>query len=288
MIEPTSPGPTIIDAWVNPNVPPAAQVWHDHEHPRDVARRVFAAQDRIGCGISIEETVAQMQAAGITRGVLSSMNEYSPYADVMQFHELVSKLVAAYPEQFIAAGGVDPVADGAMGAVRMARRLVEDFDFRAIKVMPSIVGRPPDDAAFFPLYAACCDLQVPITVNVGFPGPRTPAATQRPLHLDEVCRNFPDLTVIMTHVGWPWHLEVIALLLKYERLYLMTSAWAPKHYPTELVHHMGTRGRGRVMFATDYPLLPFDRCATEARELPLDEEAMALFLHGTAESVFRW
>ncbi len=123
---------------------------------------------------------------------------------------------------------------------------------------------------------------------MGFPGPRTPADPQRPVHLDNVCRTFPDLTVVMTHLGWPWHLEVIALLLKYERCFLMTSAWAPRHYPDELVHHMATRGVGKVMFATDYPLLSFDRCATEARSLPLGDEAAAAFLHRTAEEVFSW
>lgn len=285
---PATPATPIVDAWINPNVPTAARVWHEQEHPSDVASRVFDATERIGAGVSIEETIEQMTAAGVDRGVLSSMKEYSPYPDVLRFHELVAAVVAEHPGRFIAAGGVDPVRDGVMGAVRMARRLVEELDFKAIKIMPSIVGRAPSDAVYYPLYALCCELDVPVTINVGFPGPRTPAEPQRPLHIDEVCRTFPELNVVMTHLGWPWHLEVIALLLKYERLFLMTSAWAPKRYPSEIVHHIATRGRGRVMFATDYPLLSFERCATEALALPLDDEAMAAFLHGTAEEVFAW
>jgi uncharacterized protein len=278
----------IIDAWINPNIPQVAEVWHSRRHPSDVASRVFNAQGRIGEGEPIEQTLAAMDGAGVTRGVLSSMKEYSPYLDVMEFHELVAQLVADHPDRFIAAGGVDPARDGVMAAVRMAERLVTELDFRAIKVMPSIVGSPPDDRMYYPLYAKCCELDVPITINVGFPGPRTPAEPQRPLHLDEVCRTFPELTVVMTHVGWPWHLEAIALLLKYERCHLMTSAWAPRHYPSELVHHIATRGRGRVLFATDYPLLPLDRCVEEALALALPTDAAGAFLHGTAEEVFRW
>jgi uncharacterized protein len=278
----------IIDAWINPNLPQVAEVWHSQQHPSDVASRVFDAQNRIRGGEPIEKTLAAMDSAGVTRGVLSSMWEYSPFPDVMEFHELVAQLVAQHPDRFIAAGGVDPARDGVMAAARMAEQLVVELDFRAIKVMPSIVGSPPDDRIYYPLYAKCCELDVPVTINVGFPGPRTPADPQRPLHLDEVCRTFPELTVVMTHLGWPWHLEAIALLLKYERCYLMTSAWAPRHYPSELVHHIATRGRGRVLFATDYPLLPLDRCVDEALALELPEDAADAFLHGTAEAVFRW
>lgn len=277
----------VVDAWVNANLPPMAQVWHSREHPKDVATRLFAASDRIGEGQPIEQTTAEMEAAGVTRGVLSSMREYSPYEDVHEFHELVAEAVASSGGRFIAAGGVSP-SEGVTAAPRLARRLVEELDFRAIKVMPSSEGRPPDDRMYYPLYWTCCELGVPLTVNVGIPGPRMPADPQRPLYLDEVCRTFPELTVVMTHVGWPWHEEAIGLMLKYERLYLMTSAWAPKHYPSELVRYMATRGRGKVMFATDYPLLSFERCVSEARRLDLPDDAADAFFSGTAEAVFRW
>jgi predicted TIM-barrel fold metal-dependent hydrolase len=272
---------------VNANLPSLAEVWHSREHPKDVATRLFSARERIGEGQPLEATLSEMDAAGIGRGVLSSMREYSPYDDVVEFHELVAREVLASEGRLIAAGGVSP-SEGVVTAARLARRLVEELDFRAIKVMPASEGAPPDDRMYYPLYWACCELGVPITINVGIPGPRLPADPQRPLYLDEVCRTFPELTVVMTHLGWPWHEEAIGLLLKYERLFLMTSAWAPKHYPAELVRYIATRGRGKVMFATDYPLLSFERCVTEARELPLPADAAEAFFAGTAEAVFRW
>lgn len=282
-------GPSrIVDAWINPNLPDVAEVWHEQEHPRDVAERLFAARDRIGEGEPIHDTVAAMDAAGVAGGVLSSMREYSPYPDLMRFHELVAELCAAHPDRFVAAGGVDPIHDGVGPAAQMVERLVGELGFRAIKIMPSLAGAPPNDARFYPVYERCAAHGAPITVNVGFPGPKAPAELQRPLHVEDVLRHFPGLTVVMTHVGWPWHEEVLGLVLKYEGAYLMTSAWAPKHYPPELVHHLGRRAQGKIMFATDYPLLSFERCVREARELSLSPDAAAAFLHRTAEEVFGW
>jgi len=281
------PGTRVVDAWINPNLAPVAAVWSTSEHPRDVATRVFDAHDRIGTGGPISETLDEMDSAGVAAGILTSMKEFSPFPDVMQFHEVVAELVAENPDRLIAAGGVDPSA-GVMQSVRMAHRLVTDLDFRAIRVMPSMVGAPPNDRIYYPLYAACCELEVPVTLNVGLPGPRVPGEHQRPIHVEEVCLAFPELTVVMTHLGWPWHLEAIGLLLKYPNLYLMTSAWAPRHYPSELVDFMGSRGAGRIMFATDYPLLSFRRCVQEAAALPLSGSSAAAFFHETAEEVFEW
>ncbi|MFQ5516240.1 MAG: amidohydrolase family protein [Acidimicrobiia bacterium] len=283
----SSPPRRVLDAWVNPNVPAVADVWRTQQHPHDVASRLFGAEGHIGEGRPISETLGEMDAAGVSAGLLTSMKEFSPFSDVMQFHELVAEIVAGNPERFIAAGGVDP-SQGVMPAVRMARRLVDELGFRAVRVMPSMVGAPPNDPMYYPLYAACDELGVPVTINVGLPGPRVPGEYQRPLHVEAVCAAFPELTVVMTHLGWPWHLEVIGLLLKYENLYLMTSAWAPRHYPVELVEYMRTRGTGRVMFATDYPLLSFARCVQEAANLQLPTAAAEAFFHGTAEKVFRW
>lgn len=277
----------IIDAWVNPNFPEVAAVWSSQTHPTRVASHLFHAHDRIGAGETIEETASAMDVAGVDGGVLSSMKEYSPFPDVLQFHELVAEAAASRPDRFVTAGGLDP-RDGLVACNRMARRLVEDLGFRALKIMPASVGLPADDRCFYPLYATCCELGVPITVNVGMPGAQMAAAPAQPVHLDEVCRTFPELTIVMTHVGFPWHLEVIGMLVRYEQTYLMTSAWSPRHYPPEIVHHIATRGKGRVMFATDYPLLGFDRCVREAQALELPADAAEAFFHTTAEKVFQW
>jgi predicted TIM-barrel fold metal-dependent hydrolase len=75
-------------------------------------------------------------------------------------------------------------------------------------------------------------------------------------------------------------------MLKYKNLRLMTSAWSPKRLPESLLHYMRTRGKGRILFASDYPVLAFERCLGEARKLDLAPEVLEGWLHGNAEAFF--
>ena len=111
------------------------------------------------------------------------------------------------------------------------RRMVEDYSFKAIRVVPQVIELPPDYRDYYPAYSAAVDLDVPITVNVGMPGPLRPAEVQRPLSLDRVCLDFPELVVVATHMGHPWHEELLSMMVRHQNLYLMTSAWAPRYSP---------------------------------------------------------
>jgi len=115
-----------------------------------------------------------------------------------------------------------------------------------------------------------------------------PAEPQRPLHLDEVCLFYPELKLIMAHGADPWWGEAIRLLLKYPNLYMMTSAYAPKYLPQELIHFMNTRGAHKILFASDHPFLSFERCLNEAAALPLREGVLAKYLRENALALFRW
>src|SRR5262249_2259304 len=77
-------------------------------------------------------------------------------------------------------------------------------------------------------------------------------------------------------------------LLKYPNLYMMTSAYAPKYLPQELIHFMNTRGPGKVLFASDHPVLSFERCLKEATELPLREGVLERYLIENARELLNW
>jgi predicted TIM-barrel fold metal-dependent hydrolase len=145
---------------------------------------------------------------------------------------------------------------------------------------------PPTDAVYFPLYTKCCELDLPLCMNAGLPGPPIPGEVQNPIHLDRVCVRFPELKLCMMHGADPWWDTAIRLMIKYANLRLMTSAWAPRHLPASLLHFMRTRGKTRIMFASDSPVLSITRCIKEASELDLSPELLDNYLYGNAQAFF--
>src|SRR5260370_10539571 len=129
--------------------------------------------------------------------------------------------------------------------------------------MGELVGKGGGEALYYPVAAKCAELGVPLTLNTGMPGPMRQGSIQAPHHVEALALAFPELTIVATHVGHPWHIEVIRLLAEYNNVFLVTSAWAPKHLPRELIEFIDGPGSGKVMWGSHYPLLGFQRCIEE-------------------------
>src|SRR5262245_7463314 len=273
-VPPTPARPPAIDCWLNPSTGVSD---YRPEYLVRVARDYFKREKEIFAHTPIEELLQQMDAAGVERAILT-MDPHDPGP--------VRDLARAFPGKFICSTVVDPTAG--MATLRLVETLVAQHDLRLVRAVPFLIGRPPNDKVYYPLYAKCIELDLPISVNTGIPGPPMPAEPQRPLYLDEVCLFYPELKIIMAHGADPWWGEAIRLLLKYPNLYMMTSAYAPKYLPAELIQFMNTRGANKVLFASDHPVLSFERCVREAATLPFREGVLARYLRENALALFRW
>ncbi|WP_080599712.1 amidohydrolase family protein [Mycobacterium intracellulare] len=145
---------------------------------------------------------------------------------------------------------------------------------------------PPSDAVYYPLYTKCAELELPLCINTGIPGPPIPGEVQNPIHLDRVCVRFPELKLCMIHGADPWWDIAIRLLIKYANLRLMTSAWSPKRLPESLLHYMRTRGKGKVIFGSDWPVLKMHRVVPEAAALDLPADVLENYLYNNAQEFF--
>jgi predicted TIM-barrel fold metal-dependent hydrolase len=176
-----------------------------------------------------------------------------------------------------------------MQTVRTLESFVKDNPVAYATVGPSFWGDgmyPPDDAVYFPLYTKCCELDLPLCINTGLPGPPIPGEVQNPIHLDRVCVRFPELKLCMIHGADPWWDTAIRLMIKYRNLHLMTSAWSPKRLPESLLHYLRTRGTSRILFASDYPVLSMQRVLGEAANLDLSDEVRDAWLYRNAARLF--
>jgi predicted TIM-barrel fold metal-dependent hydrolase len=227
-------------------------------------------------------TVAAMDDAGVQIALLSAW--YGPQGALIS-NDDVAGYVAAAPDRFRGVAAVD--LGDPMGAVREVRRCVKDLGFVAVRALPWLWGLPPDDRRFYPVYVACVEAGVPFCTQVGHAGPRFPSEPGRPMpYLDHVLLDFPELTVVGGHVGYPWVDEIVSLATKYENFHVDTSAYALARLPPPFVEWMRGRGRTRVMFGSNWPMLSPRRCLEGLEALGLDPEATDLFLAGNARRVF--
>jgi len=228
----------------------------------------------------LDELLERMDANGVERAILMS-NVAVPDGRGVKFAD-------ARPDRFALAVSGHALLRP-MKALKALEAFVADHPVAYACVGPSFWGDgmyAPSDAVYYPLYTKCCELDLPLCMNAGIPGPPLPAEPQNPIHFDRVCIRFPELRLCMIHGADPWWETAIRLMIKYHNLRLMTSAWSPKYLPASLLHYMSTRGKDRVMFATDYPVLSFERCLGEAAALDLTDEVRQAWLYDNANAFF--
>jgi hypothetical protein len=199
-------------------------------------------------------------------------------------NEAVAAAQDTYPGRIFGQYHADPTR--IMKAVRELEHYVRDRGFVALRIEPFMWRKVPTDRVYYPLYAKAAELGVTLQTQVGHTGPLFPSETGRPTYIDEVALDFPELRIVCGHIGWPWTEEMIAVAWKHKNVWIDTSAHVPRHYPPAFVHFLRTFGKDKVCFATDYPLLQWERVLGELDALELPPEVRRCFLHDNAVRAF--
>jgi len=184
-------------------------------------------------------------------------------------------------------GGVD---GGVMGEVRRLVALYETLGVVAANACPAacIPQVPIDDKRFFPLYAKCVELGLPVFVSCGVPRARVPMACQHVERVDEVCAHFPELAFVMCDGAEPWVELAVRLLAKWPRLHYATSDLAPADYPDAIVRYANGPGSDRVIYASGFPTGPsLERIVAELPDLPLRDDVRPKLLRDNARRLLR-
>ncbi|MGB3474149.1 MAG: amidohydrolase family protein [Mycobacterium sp.] len=265
-------------------------VWMQHPTRRFLDHDMLASLRRWTGGampdaeIPIEATVSAMDAAGVDFGLLSAWR--GPNGMDLVSNGEVAEWVEAHPNRFAGLATVD--LDRPMEAVRELRRRVRDDGFVGLRVVPWLWNAPPTDRRYYALFAECVELGVPFCTQVGHTGPLRPSETGRPIpYIDQVALDFPELSIVCGHVGYPWTEEMVAVARKHENVYIDTSAYTTKRLPDELIRFMRTRtGQRKVLFGTNYPMIMHAHALDGLDDLGLSDQARADYLRGNAERVF--
>ncbi|MCI3131648.1 amidohydrolase family protein [Phenylobacterium aquaticum] len=261
--------------------------WAQHPTLRHSQDPVFASLRRWNkaeapsTALPLSVTLAAMDRGGVDKALICAW--YAP-RNVMISNDEVAAFVAQAPDRLVGVGSADITRP--MEAVQEIRRCVEVLGFKAIRILPWLWETPPTDRRFYPAYAACCEVGAPFCTQIGHTGPLAPSEVGRPIYLDQVALDFPELKIVGGHIGYPWTDEAVAVATKHENVFIDTSAYTARRYPPALVDYMRGHGRAKVMFGTNYPMITPDRALEGLDDLGLSPEARAAFLGGTARQVF--
>lgn len=238
-------------------------------------------------GIPLDEQLRRMDAAGIEKGLLIATTGGWEGSDI-HFEkpiERIAEVVAAHPARFRGIAGINVTR-----IVPWLRRLemaVRDLGFVGAHLYPHWFGRPPDDPVYYPFYAKCAELGVPIQIQVGHSAQQFLPTVARPMTLDRIAIDFPELTIVGIHIGYPWTEEMIAVAWKHPNVFIGSDAHAPRYWDPSFVRFINTRGQDKVLFGTDWPVVDFARARAEIDELDLRDGPKRKLLFENAVRVYR-
>lgn len=238
------------------------------------------------------ETLVETYQGLDARAVLFSVNSAASTGDSGDTNDYVAEMVRRDPDRFIGFATVDPWAG--VAAIREVERSVAELGLRGLKLHPIHQAFPPSDPMFYPLYEACDGLGLPILFHTGFAaaGSALPGGGGLKLKyaapipsIDDIAADFPNLTIVMAHPGWPWVEEQIAVALHKPNVYIDLSGWSPRYVPEALRREVGSRLKHKIVFGSDYPYISPRRWIDEFRSWGLSEEVEAGVLGGNAARI---
>jgi predicted TIM-barrel fold metal-dependent hydrolase len=104
----------------------------------------------------------------------------------------------------------------------------------------------------------------------------------RPILFDRIAARHPHMRIVLAHVGWPWHLEAVAMALHKANVVLDISGWKYRYLPEEVRREMSRRLRAQVCFGTDFPMFDPEACLAELDRLELPPDVRQLVLRDNA------
>lgn len=236
---------------------------------------------------SIGAMVRKMDEANVARVFITQTKMWSHWNKWMYMDttlEEVAQYTRTYPDRFVGLAGYNPFR--IKDSLREVEVAVREHGFKGVYVHIYGFDIPLHDPKMYPLYAKCVELDVPVSMQVGHVLEAMPSEHARPMYLDRIACDFPDLKMIGAHTGWPWVEELISVCYKWENVWLGIDAWMPKYLKPEVIQFIGSRmGQDRCLWGTNG--LPWKESLDQVEQLGLKPEAKRKLLRDNAVALFK-
>ena len=234
-----------------------------------------------------DEFVKLLDKMGVEKAVIFNLDEETPSGIAGLPNDYYAEIVKKHPDKFVGFAGIDPLKR--MEAVREIRRSY-DLGLRGVAVRPFMFGIPPHHAKMYPIYSTCVELDIPIWFHLSINYSTNNMEVERPIYLDIVAQDFPELKIIAGHGGWPWVNELVAVAWRNPNIYIDIASYLPKYIGMkgtgweQLIHFGNSVLQDRILFGSTWLFMGMSikQLADGVMELPLKEEVKRKWLYENA------
>jgi predicted TIM-barrel fold metal-dependent hydrolase len=255
---------------------------------KEAADRFFRTEVQLR---DVEEMAAYYQERDLV-GVLLAWDAETATGRQPLKNDTVAEIVRRYPGTFVGFASVDP--HKGKQAIAEAERAIRDLGLSGLKFHAGFQQFYPHDRQFYPLWEKIAELGVPALFHTGTTGLGAGLAGgggvkldyTRPIWLDHVAADFPELIIVGAHPSWPWHEEMLAIVQHKANVYNDLSGWSPKYIPASLLREAAGRTSHKFLFGSDYPFITPDRWFKDFAGLEAwSEEKKQQLFFGNAQRV---
>ncbi len=236
-----------------------------------------------------DELQVEMDVCDVQKSVLMPLDVTTACGGHFGTNDQIAMLVAAHPDHLWGFASVDPQVSGAAGELE---RAFTELGAKGLCLHPAKQGFVPDDAVAEPLYELCERYNKPVVFHAGMSWePGAELSRSNPLAFEHTIATHPNVRFSLTHFGWPWVRETVAMLLKYPNCYADTSITYIDS-PEEMMQRLFTVDMGplwyeralshQVMFASNTPRFRAFKLKRALDTVPMRDDAREKLYWGNA------
>ncbi len=224
---------------------------------------------------TLPQIVEGLKARGVEGCVVTGRDCSTTYgfpdnnASVLEFCQ-------SFPEMFHGFWGIDP--HKGMDAVRTIEHVVKEHGMKGVALDPYLAHIPASAARFYPIYAKCCELNVPVFITMA-PPPNVQGALIEytdPRDVEKAAHDFPELNFIMSHAGYPFVEEAIFVVMRNKNVYMDLSEYELAPMADRYVEALNKGWIDRkVVFASAHPFVEQSAAIKIYNEMPISDEVRA-------------
>ncbi|MGI9603629.1 MAG: amidohydrolase family protein [Acidimicrobiales bacterium] len=275
-----------VDYWCNSFLPARRTAWQRAIDAQDLPLKAGRPGDDF---CAPDDMVARLDSAGFATVLVPVCEpgadaESDGWEAVTAAPAELAEIHHQHPDRFRGLWSVDP-RSGMAGVEQAAAALAQPWCVGLMTHTHSF-DRTFDHADYYPYYSLCATEDVPFVMQAGTSGGRYPSECGRPIGIDRPAIYFPTVRFVLSHTGWPWVTEAVAMALKFSNVYLGTATYPPKRWSTELVAFAAGPGRHKVVYGSGFPTSGHNQAAEQFSAAEFDDKLVHAVTRDTARAVF--